>query len=291
MAQALGARQRAADAEIKLAEEKAYQLNLIATQEQISQLQILNQGIKAQHDTLEKGAGDSLKLALEMNENNRKIALLQNSAKPQSQQLSTETINESYDYQKREIITEYSITGYERTLQQAQELNQALYGDTGYMRRQNLKEEKDYWDKIIKLYESGESTISETEYKTAQANSKNAKKESGFSGWMGDIADQGLFGGVLTNIKFGENGKGFDSEAIDAFNNALQTTLGYLQEILDLQVELAEKEVELAEERTEAAQSAYDAEIEARANGYANAVDTARLELDQAKANQAEKEK
>ena len=90
---------------------------------------------------------------------------------------------------------------------------------------------------------------------------------------------------------FGEKGKGFDSEAIDAFNNALQTTLGYLQEILDLQVELAEKEVELAEERTEAAQSAYDAEIEARANGYANAVDTARLELDQAKANQAEKEK
>ena len=266
-------------------------LRQIDIKENIDRIQRQNEAIKMEHDILEKGANDSLKLALEMNENNRKIALLENSGKPVEQQTSTKTINESFDYQKKQIVTDYSITGYERTLQQAQELNQALYGDTGYMRRQNLKEEKDYWDKIIKLYESGESTITEMEYKTAQANSKNAKRDSGFSGWMGDIADQGLVGGILTNIKFGEKGKGFDPEAIGAFNGALQETLGYLQEILDLQIELAEKEVELAEERTEAAQSAYEAEIEARNNGYANAVDTARLELDQAKANQVEKEK
>lgn len=291
LAEATEAYTKIGETKLLITENTNEKLRQIDIKENIDRIRRQNEAIKMEHDTLEKGANDSLKLALEMNENNRKIALLENSGKPVEQQTSTKTINESFDYQKKQIVTDYSITGYERTLQQAQELNQALYGDTGYMRRQNLKEEKDYWDKIIKLYESGESTITEMEYKTAQANSKNAKRDSGFSGWMGDIADQGLVGGILTNIKFGEKGKGFDPEAIGAFNGALQETLGYLQEILDLQVELAEKEAELAEERTEAAQSAYEAEIEARNSGYANAVDTARLELDQAKANQAEKEK
>ena len=53
----------------------------------------------------------------------------------------------------------------------------------------------------------------------------------------------------------------------------------------------SEAAVATAEKRVEAAQKAYDAEIEARNNGYANNVATAKKELQQEKRNQTAKQK
>ena len=56
-------------------------------------------------------------------------------------------------------------------------------------------------------------------------------------------------------------------------------------------MQLAQKALEAANERVEIAKSAYEAEIEARNNGYANKVFTAKRELELEKANQLQKQK
>ena len=55
---------------------------------------------------------------------------------------------------------------------------------------------------------------------------------------------------------------------------------------MEAEVELAKQAVEAANERVDAAQTAYDAEVEARSNGYANNVATAKKELELEKKNQ-----
>lgn len=98
------------------------------------------------------------------------------------------------------------------------------------------------------------------------------------------IGKLGITGTVLDAL-------GFDAEAISAFEDAVSTVISSLQEIAQAEVDAAQAAVDAAEERVSAAQSAYDAEIEARNNGYANSVATAKAELQQEKKKQQEKEK
>lgn len=60
---------------------------------------------------------------------------------------------------------------------------------------------------------------------------------------------------------------------------------------MDAEVEAAEKAVEAAKARVDAAQSAYEAEVEARNNGYANNVAEAKRALQLEKNNQKQKQK
>lgn len=98
------------------------------------------------------------------------------------------------------------------------------------------------------------------------------------------IGEKGIGAGILTQL-------GFDDDQIDALSNATNIVIEQISAIMAAEVEAAEKAVELAQERVDAFQSAYDAEIEARNNGYANNVATAKKELEQEKKNQREKQK
>ena len=114
---------------------------------------------------------------------------------------------------------------------------------------------------------------------------KAQKKElSGFSGVMSGIAEDGLGGGLLGAL-------GLDEAGIAAFNVAVNAIMDGLSEIFAMEVEMAEQAVEAAQERVSAAQAAYDAEIEARNNGYANSVDTAKKQLEDEKKNEEAKQK
>ena len=72
----------------------------------------------------------------------------------------------------------------------------------------------------------------------------------------------------------------------EAISQALQFSLDSLQTFMDAYVEAAEKKKQLADEEVDRAQRVLDAEIEARNNGYANEVETARKELETARKNQ-----
>ena len=101
---------------------------------------------------------------------------------------------------------------------------------------------------------------------------------------IGRIGELGITGTILDAL-------GFDADAIGAFEDAVGIIIDNLKEIAQAEVDLAQAAVDAAEERVSAAQSAYEAEVEARNNGYANSVATAKAELQQEKKKQAEKER
>lgn len=143
-------------------------------------------------------------------------------------------------------------------------------------------------EKQIELYREGQLDLSaeelaNLELQTAELEAKR-RKIKGFSGFIGDVASGGIAGGLLGTM-------GFDNASIDAFNNVKDQILQNISEIMQAEIDAAQAAVDAAQQRVDAAQSAYEAEIEARNNGYANNVETARRELEQEKKNQQAKQK
>lgn len=149
--------------------------------------------------------------------------------------------------------------------------------------------ERKYWeDYLAALREAGVLTIEE--YNTIMSNlAKSAKQNE-------DRAKRGrrgrMYGGIVEAVlaqtsRFGEKDKyGIDvikdeyKEFVTAIDSALKTSMGFMDEWMDKRLEMAKIAVEAAEREVAAAQKVLDFEMEARANGYANRVETARKELD-----------
>lgn len=77
-----------------------------------------------------------------------------------------------------------------------------------------------------------------------------------------------------------------DDEQKAAIDQSLQYALDSLHMFMDAYAKAAEAKRQIADAEVERAQSTLEAEIEARNNGYANEVETARKELEAAKKNQ-----
>lgn len=86
---------------------------------------------------------------------------------------------------------------------------------------------------------------------------------------------------------------GFDSDAADALHQITDQILDGLREITQARIDAAEAAVEQAEKEVDASRKFLEYELEARANGYANQVETAQkeLELNKKKEEEAIKEK
>lgn len=151
--------------------------------------------------------------------------------------------------------------------------------------RFKLEQEKARWQEQIRLAETGGLDWSQAQIDAAKATVKGIDHElSELNDFIKNIGKKGLGGTLLEKLSF-------DDDQIDALKDAVNIVIEQLQSIMDAEVELAEQAVEAAEARVEAAQKAYDAEVEARNNGYANNVATAKKELEQEKKNQQEKQK
>lgn len=147
--------------------------------------------------------------------------------------------------------------------------------------RLSIEAEKERLKAIYDLNVKAGKDITSLEMQTLQAQMKKLDQEAQKNKKNRDIFD--LMGFNLTEEK---------KEAITtSFNFALDQLHNYM----DAWVQAAEAKAQLAEKEVERAQSVLDAEIEARNQGYASDVETARKELELAKSNQAkalkEKEK
>ena len=136
-----------------------------------------------------------------------------------------------------------------------------------------LKAEKERLQALLALYEKDGKTLTAAELRILKNNISAVDKElTEAKKSTGDIYD--LFGFNMTDEK---------KEAID-------TALSYSMEALNQWVsglaEAADRERELADAQVDRAQNVLETELEARANGYANDVETARKELELAKKNQ-----
>ena len=241
--------------------------------------------IENQLELVKKGSEDELNLLLQQNEVRRQLALAQNAAKPAEQQVSTSVINAQFNKSAAQTKGSFEMTGFD----EQQALDEAIFNEIKRSEtettRFKLEQEKARWEKQIALAESGGLDWSQAQIDAAKSTVKGIDRElSELDNFIMNIGKKGLGGTLLEKL-------GFSDDQIDALGDAVNIVIEQLQSIMDAEVQLAEQAVEAAEKRVEAAQSAYDAEVEARNNGYANNVATAKKELEQEKKNQQEKQK
>lgn len=264
---------------IKTVEQYQRELNQkledIERDRQINELEILQQTIDLRLEAVKKGSEEELRYRLAAIEAERKVALLKNAKLPESMRQSETDINASFDKQATSATTKFAQTDFDQ--QQALEnatfniIKRSEYAKTKF----KLQQEKERQERLIALAESGAIDMSKKEIDAMKATVKGIDRE---------ISDLDLGASLLERL-------GFDDKQISALQDAANIVIDQLGSILEAEVQLAEQAVEAANKRVEAAQKAYDAEVEARVNGYANNVATAKKELENEKKRQREKEK
>lgn len=128
-------------------------------------------------------------------------------------------------------------------------------------------------NKLAGYAESSSSTTKGGRKKRGRKNYRNLTEVAfAFNGVTGEQAGPGAL-----NRKIKDEYLDF----ADAVNNALQTSIDYMEEWMDKRIEMAEIAVEQAEKEASAAKTALDYEQQARANGYANNVELARKEYEE----------
>lgn len=279
------AQQRIRETITNTQDQLTYELEQIEKDRQINELRIVEETIKLRLQAVKKGSAEELQLRLQAAQTAQKIALLENSKKPISQQQKPEDITAGFTKQQTTTTAEFDITAFD----QQQALDEAIFNEVKHneteITRFKLEQEKARWQKQIELAKAGGLDWSQAQIDAAEATVRGIDRElSELNSFIANIGKKGLGGTLLEKL-------GFDDNQIDALKEAVNITIGFLQEIADAEVQLAEQAVEAAEKRVEAAQKAYDAEVEARNNGYANNVATAKKELEQEKKNQQQKQK
>lgn len=279
------AQQRIRETITNTQDQLTYELEQIEKDRQINELRIVEETIKLRLQAVKKGSAEELQLRLQAAQTAQKIALLENSKKPISQQQKPEDITAGFTKQQTTTTAEFDMTAFD----QQQALDEAIFNEVKHneteITRFKLEQEKARWQKQIELAKAGGLDWSQAQIDAAEATVRGIDRElSELNSFIANIGKKGLGGTLLEKL-------GFDDNQIDALKEAVNITIGFLQEIADAEVQLAEQAVEAAEKRVEAAQKAYDAEVEARNNGYANNVATAKKELEQEKKNQQQKQK
>lgn len=260
-------------------------LDLLNIDVEIQKAEQLLELLELEGEVSKKGSYEELSNSLKRLDVERQIALLKNAQLPEAKRQPTSAINASFDKQKAIAVGSFSMSSFD----EQQALDEAIFNEVKRseteIARFKLEQEKARWQEQIRLAEAGGLDWSQAQIDAAKATVKGIDRElSELDDFIKIIGKKGLGGTLLEKL-------GFDDDQIDALKDAVNIVIEQLQSIMDAEVELAEQAVEAAEARVEAAQKAYDAEVEARNNGYANNVATAKKELEQEKKNQQEKQK
>ena len=260
-------------------------LDLLNIDVEIQKAEHLLELLELEGEVSKKGSYEELSNSLKRLDVERQIALLKNAQLPEAKRQPTSAINASFDKQRAITVGSFNMSSFD----EQQALDEAVFNEVKRseteITRFKLEQEKARWQEQIRLAESGGLDWSQAQIDAAKSTVKGIDRElSELDNFIMNIGKKGLGGTLLEKL-------GFSDDQIDALGDAVNIVIEQLQSIMDAEVQLAEQAVEAAEKRVEAAQSAYDAEVEARNNGYANNVATAKKELEQEKKNQQEKQK
>lgn len=246
--------------------------------------------IDASLELTRKGTNEQLELQLQQNKIAESLELSANRALPAEQQVDEQKIKDKYKQKEIKIRANFEVTGFEQFQEFEKNLFDLAQHTSIEIERFELQQEKDRWERQIKLAEQGGLDWSDIQIESAKLAVKGINKKlkeigssSSIQSAITSIGKYGVGGSILSSL-------GFDDKSIEAFSEATNYVISQLQNIAQAEVELAQTAVDKAKERTDAAQSAYEAEIEARNNGYANNVATAKKELQQERLNQQKKE-
>ena len=245
---------------------------------QLQELALQKESIELRLQAVKEGSEQEKQLRMQLLENERQTALLQNQQKPTGQQQDAAAINASFDAKGAGIADEY-LQAQLQIFDQQQALAQSefdlLRNSEARKTQFRLQAEKERLQKVLELNQQAANKLSDVEVQTIQNNIKKIDQEIEQS--KGEERGTDIYG------LFGLN---LDDDQKEAINTSMQYALDALNTFTAARVAAADAAVEQADKEVSAAQSALDAELEARANGYANNVVQAQKELDLAKKNQ-----
>lgn len=245
---------------------------------QLQELALQKESIELRLQAVKEGSEQERQLRMQLLENERQTALLQNQQKPTGQQQDAGAINASFDAKGAGIVDEY-LQAQLQIFDQQQALAQSefdlLRNSEARKTQFRLQAEKERLQKVLELNQQAANKLSDVEVQTIQNTIKKIDQEIEQS--KGEERGTDIYG------LFGLN---LDDDQKEAINTSMQYALDALNTFTAARVAAADAAVEQADKEVSAAQSALDAELEARANGYANNVVQAQKELDLAKKNQ-----
>lgn len=245
---------------------------------QLQELALQKESIELRLQAVKEGSEQEKQLRMQLLENERQTALLQNQQKPTGQQQDAAAINASFDAKGAGIADEH-LQAQLQIFDQQQALAQSefdlLRNSEARKTQFRLQAEKERLQKVLELNQQAANKLSDVEVQTIQNNIKKIDQEIEQS--KGEERGTDIYG------LFGLN---LDDDQKEAINTSMQYALDALNTFTAARVAAADAAVEQADKEVSAAQSALDAELEARANGYANNVVQAQKELDLAKKNQ-----
>ena len=245
---------------------------------QLQELALQKESIELRLQAVKEGSEQEKQLRMQLLENERQTALLQNQQKPTGQQQDAAAINASFDAKGAGIADEY-LQAQLQIFDQQQALAQSefdlLRNSEARKTQFRLQAEKERLQKVLELNQQAANKLSDVEVQTIQSTIKKIDQEIEQS--KGEERGTDIYG------LFGLN---LDDDQKEAINTSMQYALDALNTFTAARVAAADAAVEQADKEVSAAQSALDAELEARANGYANNVVQAQKELDLAKKNQ-----
>ena len=250
----------------------------IEQERQLQELALQKESIELRLQAVKQGSEQERQLRMQLLENERQTALLQNQQKPTGQQQDAGAINASFDAKGAGIADEY-LQAQLQIFDQQQALAQSefdlLRNSEARKTQFRLQAEKERLQKVLELNQQSANKLSDVEVQTIQNTIKKIDQEIEQS--KGEERGTDIYG------LFGLN---LDDDQKEAINTSMQYALDALNTFTAARVAAADAAVEQADKEVSAAQSALDAELEARANGYANNVVQAQKELDLAKKNQ-----
>lgn len=243
----------------------------IEQDQQLQELALQKESIELRLQAVKEGSEQEKQLRMQLLENERQTALLQNQQKPTGQQQDAAAINASFDAKGAGIADEY-LQAQLQIFDQQQALAQSEFD---LLRDSEARKIQFRLQKVLELNQQAANKLSKVEVQTIQNTIKKIDQEIEQS--KGEERGTDIYG------LFGLN---LDDDQKEAINTSMQYALDALNTFTAARVAAADAAVEQADKEVSAAQSALDAELEARANGYANNVVQAQKELDLAKKNQ-----
>lgn len=272
----------------------------------VEDLQITHDRLSERLKAVRRGTADELLIQVQLLENERAQDELRIKQSTDSEQVKNERLlilQRSYQLASIQLQKDFTDNQDKRIIDRSVfRLNQQQQAESAAFNivqrsekeqsrfRLNLEREK--WEQILELTKQYGEQITGYNVKTVEDTIKgidNAIKRD-TSGWD---SNQGVFGNLFDLVfgdafsaKDGKSGAERAEQFKDSILEASEFAIDNLKSVAQARVEAAEVAVQAAEKEVSARQKVLDAEIQARANGYANNVATAQKELDFARKQQ-----
>ena len=245
---------------------------------QLALLDIQTDMLGIRLEATEENSYEELDLRLKMLEIERKKEITANKSLIESKRQDEAAINEKWDniIHIARLRGVYAITKEERD--QAEALAEAEFNIVRRTEREKnefkLNADKKRYEQLIALAKTGTIDATKVEIKTWEALIEQINRML--------LELKGSSFNIYEEL-------GLDENQANAAKNAINLVEGYLRDIANAEKELADMAVEAARGRADAAKTALEAEIEARNNGYAHNITSARKELALAKEQERQK--